>query len=257
MVLANETVAQYMQAIEAPFVYRVHEKPNEEKATTFRAFAQGLGLKARFNVEDVHPYDYQNLLRSAEDLPVYSVLNRVMLRSMQKAKYSPENVGHFGLASDCYCHFTSPIRRYPDLCIHRIIKDVINGKYAEACEVYGGFVEEASEKSSDRERNAAEAEREVDALYSTMYMSERIGEEFTAVISGVSSYGIYAELPNTIEGFIPIESIPGSFECIPERFLLKGATTNYPIGETLLVKVDDVDFYRRRTIFKLIGKVEL
>ena len=256
MVLANETVASFMQSIEAPFVYRVHEKPSEEKAQSFRDFAQGLGLKAKFNVEDVHPYDYQNLLKSAENLPSYSVLNRVMLRSMQKARYSPENVGHFGLASDCYCHFTSPIRRYPDLCIHRIIKDVLSGKYAQACEIYGGFVEEAASKSSDRERNAAEAEREVDALYTTMYMSERLGEEFVAVVSGVTSRGIFAELPNTIEGFIPIESIPGSYECIPERFLLKGTKESYTIGEQLLVKVIDVDFYRRRTIFQLIEKVK-
>ena len=256
MVLANETVASFMQSIEAPFVYRVHEKPSEEKAQSFRDFAQGLGLKAKFNVTDVHPYDYQNLLKSAEELPSYSVLNRVMLRSMQKARYYPENVGHFGLASDCYCHFTSPIRRYPDLCIHRIIKDVLNGKYAQACEVYGGFVEEAASKSSDRERNAAEAEREVDALYTTMYMSERLGEEFVAVVSGVTSRGIFAELPNTIEGFIPIESIPGSYECIPERFLLKGTKESYTIGEQLLVKVIDVDFYRRRTIFQLIEKVK-
>lgn len=255
MVLANETVASYMQSIEAPFVYRVHEKPSEEKAQAFREFAHGLGLKAKFSVQDVRPYDYQNLLKSAENLPSYSVLNRVMLRSMQKARYSPENVGHFGLASDCYCHFTSPIRRYPDLCIHRIIKDVISRKYAQACEVYGGFVEEAADKSSDRERNAAEAEREVDALYTTMYMSERIGEEFTAVISGVTSFGLFAELPNTVEGFVPIESIPGSFECIPERFLLKGSKESYSIGEQLRVKVVDVDFYKRRTIFTILEKV--
>jgi ribonuclease R len=254
MVLANETVAEYMQSIEAPFIYRVHEKPNEEKAQSFRNFAQQLGLRAKFNVTDVRPYDYQNLLRSAEGLPVYSVLNRVMLRSMQKARYSPENVGHFGLASDCYCHFTSPIRRYPDLCIHRIIKEVINGKYAQACETYAGFVEEAADKSSDRERNAAEAEREVDALYATMYMSERIGQEFTAVVSGVTAYGIFAELPNTLEGFIPVESIPDSLECIPERFLMKGKKESYTIGDVLLVKVVDVDFTRRRTIFALLKK---
>ena len=254
MVLANETVARYMEALEAPFIYRIHEKPNEEKAQSFRDFAQGLGLRAKFNTTDVHPYDYQNLLKSAEGLPSYSVLNRVMLRSMQKARYSPENVGHFGLASDCYCHFTSPIRRYPDLCIHRILKDVIGGKYAQACEVYGGFVEEAAEQSSNRERNAAEAEREVDALYTAMYMSERIGKQYTAVISGVTNYGIFAELPNTIEGFIPIESIPGAFECIPERFLLKGTKESFTIGESILVKVVDVDFYRRRTIFALLGK---
>ncbi|MBQ8374386.1 MAG: ribonuclease R [Clostridia bacterium] len=255
MVLANETVATFMQSIEAPFVYRVHEKPNEEKATNFRAFAQNLGLTARFSVDDVKPYDYQKLLKSAENLPVYSVLNRVMLRSMQKARYSPENVGHFGLASDCYCHFTSPIRRYPDLCIHRIIKEVLAGKYAQACDTYGDFVHEAAERSSERERIAAEAEREVDALYTTMYMSERIGEEYEAIVSGVTAHGIFAELPNTIEGFIPIETLEGAFECIPERFLLKGTKQSFTIGERLRVQVTDVDFYRRRTLFALLEKI--
>ncbi len=256
MVLANETVAEYAEALEAPFVYRIHEKPNEEKAATFRTFAQNLGLTTRFQADDVKPYDYQNLLKSAEDLPVYAVLNRVMLRSMQKARYSPENVGHFGLASRCYCHFTSPIRRYPDLCIHRILKEIINGRYGEAVEKYTAFVEEAAQKSSDRERTAAEAEREVDALYMTMYMSERIGEEYEAVISGVTPYGLFAELPFAVEGFIPIETIEGNFEHIPERFLLKGTRESYSIGERIQVQVVEVDFYRRRTQFALLAKIK-
>ncbi len=256
MVLANETVAQFMQSIEAPFVYRIHESPTEEKATIFRSFAQSLGLNARFSIEDIKPYDYQNLLRSAQALPVYSVLNRVMLRSMQKARYAPENVGHFGLASSCYCHFTSPIRRYPDLCIHRIIKDVINGKYAEAQETYGDFVAEAAKQSSNRERNATEAEREVDALYMTMYMSERIGEKYSAVVSGVTPNGFFAELPNTIEGFVPIETLEGSFEHIPEKFLLKGSKQSFAIGEEVLVEVVGVDFARRRTEFLFLEKIE-
>lgn len=256
MVLANETVAEYMHSIEAPFIYRIHEKPSEEKATTFRAFAQGLGLTARFNAQDVKPYDYQNLLLKAKDLPSYSVLNRVMLRSMQKARYSAENVGHFGLASECYCHFTSPIRRYPDLCIHRIIKEVINGKYAEAVEKYSGFVARAAEQSSGRERNATEAERDVDDLYKTMFMSERIGEEYEAVISGVTSFGIFAELPNTIEGLIPIESLYGTYKFNPDKFCLIGNGKSYSLGETLKVKVTDVDFYRRRTEFRLLQKIE-
>ncbi len=256
MVLANETVAEYMHSIEAPFIYRIHEKPSEEKATTFRAFAQGLGLTARFNAEDVKPYDYQNLLTKAKDLPSFSVLNRVMLRSMQKARYSPENVGHFGLASDCYCHFTSPIRRYPDLCIHRIIKEVINGKYAEAVEKFGGFVERAAEQSSMRERNAADAERDVDDLYKAMFMSERIGEEYEAVISGVTSFGLFAELPNTIEGFIPIESLYGTYKFDETKFCLTGNGKKYALGESIKVKVIDVDFYRRRTEFRLLGKIE-
>ena len=254
MVLANETVAEYMHSIEAPFVYRVHEKPTEEKARTFQAFAQTLGLTARFHPDDVKPYEYQKILKSAEGLPVYPVLNRVMLRSMQKARYSPENLGHFGLASECYCHFTSPIRRYPDLCIHRIIKEIINGGYPQAVEKYGGFVEQAANKSSERERRATDAEREVDDLYMTMYMSEHIGEEYPAVISGVTSFGLFAELPNTVEGFIPIESLYGEYKFDADRFRLVGKAESYTIGEEILVKVIDVDFERRRTEFRLLEK---
>lgn len=256
MVLANETVAEYMHGIEAPFIYRIHEKPNPEKAATFRAFAQSMGLVARFNAEDVKPYDYQNLLKSAKNMPTYSVLNRVMLRSMQKARYSPENVGHFGLASDCYCHFTSPIRRYPDLCIHRIIKMIINGQYAQALQKYGVFVESAAAQSSDRERRANDAERDVDDLYKTMYMSERIGEEYEAVISGVTAFGIFAELPNTIEGFIPTETLYGEYQFDADRFCLVGKQESFTIGETLRVKTVDVDFYRRRTEFRLLEKIK-
>ena len=256
MVLANETVAEYMHSIEAPFVYRIHEKPLEEKAVAFRNFAQTLGLTARYSADDVKPYDYQNLLKKAEGLPIYSVLNRVMLRSMQKARYSPENVGHFGLASSCYCHFTSPIRRYPDLCIHRIIKEIINGGYGEAMDKYSDFVEEAATQSSDRERKATDAERDVDDLYMTMYMSEHIGEEYDAVISGVTSFGIFAELPNTIEGLIPIESLYGTFTFDPDHFCLIGQDKKYTIGENVRVKVIDVDFYRRRTEFRLLKKLE-
>ena len=256
MVLANETVAEYMHSIEAPFVYRVHEKPTEEKAVAFRAFAQTLGLTARFSAQDVKPYDYQNLLKAAEELPSYSVLNRVMLRSMQKARYDVENLGHFGLASNCYCHFTSPIRRYPDLCIHRIIKLVINGGYPEALERFGEFVTTAAKQSSERERRATDAERDVDDLYMTMYMSERIGQEYEAVISGVTAFGLFAELPNTIEGFIPIESLYGEYSYDADRFRLVGRTDTYTIGEILKVKVVDVDFYRRRTEFRLLKKIE-
>ena len=255
MVLANETVAEYMHAIEAPFVYRIHEKPSAEKAAAFRAFAQTLGLTPRFNAEDVKPYDYQNLLKAAESLPAYPVLNRVMLRSMQKARYSPENVGHFGLASPCYCHFTSPIRRYPDLCIHRIIKMIINGGYGEATDKFGEYVATAAKQSSERERRAADAERDVDDLYMTMYMSEHIGKIHEAVISGVTSFGLFAELPNTVEGYIPIESLYDDFEFDQDRFLLRGKKESYTIGECLRVKVYDVDFERRRTEFRVLQKL--
>lgn len=252
MVKTNETVAEYIQALDLPFLYRIHEKPDEEKAENFRAFAQSLGLTPKFNASEVKPYEFANLLKSAKDLPVYSVLNQVMLRSMQKARYAPVNVGHFGLASPCYCHFTSPIRRYPDLCVHRIIKEVLAGNYETVREKYVGFVSEAALHSSDAERNAERAEREVDALYAASYMSERIGEEYDAVVSGVATFGLFAELPIAVEGFIPVESLHEEFEYIPERFTLKGHAKSYSIGERIRVRVEDVDFYERRTIFSLV-----
>jgi ribonuclease R len=175
---------------------------------------------------------------------------------MQKARYSHENVGHFGLASSCYCHFTSPIRRYPDLCIHRIIKEILHGKYDYAQEKYGSFVKDAAIQSSERERRAADAERDVDDLYKTMFMSERIGREYDAVISGVTSFGLFAELPNTIEGFIPIESLFGTYTFDEQKLRLNGTESSYTIGEEIRVKVIDVDFYRRRTEFRLLEKIE-
>ena len=255
MVLANETVAEYMQSIDAPFIYRIHEKPNEEKATAFRAFLTSLGVKNRFNVTDIKPYDYKNVLNAAKDTPYYSVVNRVMLRSMQKARYASENVGHFGLASDCYCHFTSPIRRYPDLCIHRIIKEILHGGYEQAQIRYGDFVERAAAQASAQERKATDAERDVDDLYKTMYMSERIGEKYQAVISGVTSFGIFAELDNTIEGFIPVHTLYGEYEFDKDRFTLIGRTDKFTLGERLEVEVTDVNFERRRTELKLLRKL--
>jgi ribonuclease R len=255
MVLANETVAEYMHAIEAPFIYRVHEKPSEDKARFFQSFAQKLGFTARFDVKEVKPYDYQNMLNNAKESPVYPLLNRVMLRSMQKARYSAENVGHFGLASDCYCHFTSPIRRYPDLCIHRIIKMVINGEYDKAVNQFSSYVEQAAEQSSKQERRATDAERDVDDLYKTMFMSEHLGETYEAVVSGVTSFGLFAELPNTIEGFIPIESLFGEYKYDSENLTLRGNNDSFTIGDTLQIKVIDVDFYRRRSEFRLLQKL--
>ena len=253
MVLTNEAVASFMHSIEAPFIYRVHEKPTEEKALAFREFALGLGVRAKFNADDVKPYDYQKILKGAEDLPAYPVLNRVMLRSMQKARYAPINAGHFGLASDCYCHFTSPIRRYPDLTIHRIIKEVLDGNYEEAVKKYADFTSEAAKRSSERERLAADAEREVDALYTTMYMSERIGEEYDGVISGVTAHGFFVELPNTVEGFVPVESLKGEYTYDEARYTLKGGVS-YKLGERVRVRVEEADFDLRRTKFSLLKK---
>ncbi len=251
MVLANESVASFMQEQKTPFIYRIHERPSPEKATTFIDFLRELGINVHFDPEEVTPRDFQKVLEQTGNLPVYSVVNRIMLRSMMKAAYAPENVGHFGLASDCYCHFTSPIRRYPDLAIHRIIKDYLanGGKVGER---YKKFVTDASVQSSACERNAESAERDVDALYIVKYMSDKIGECYDATVSGVTSFGLFAELKNTVEGLIPLETLPDdSYEFNEEKFLLRGTRNSFRIGEEIRVKVASVDWGSRRVIFVL------
>ncbi len=254
MVLANESVAAIMTEAKMPFVYRIHERPDPEKARDFLTFLREAGVHAKFDPSRVSPADYRDLLHTLEGDPIYSLVNRVMLRSMMKAQYSPENVGHFGLASDCYCHFTSPIRRYPDLCIHRIIKESLVSP-EKARTKYKKFVTEASAKSSAAEKNAAEAERDVDALYIVAYMQDKIGEEYDATVSGVTSFGVFAELANTVEGLIPLETLPDdSYEYVEERFLLRGTKNSFHLGEGLRVRVAGVDWGSRRVLFQFLGK---
>ncbi len=249
MVLANESVATLMQEAEMPFIYRIHERPSPEKANAFSEFLRDLGISVQFDPENVNPQDFKKVLQLSRNLPAYPVINRVMLRSMMKAAYSPENLGHFGLASECYCHFTSPIRRYPDLAIHRIIKDYLlqGGKSGTK---YEKFVQEAAVQSSACERNAESAERDVDALYIVKYMSEKIGESYEATVSGVTAFGVFAELKNTVEGLIPLETLPDdSYELIESKFLLRGTKNSYRIGDRIRVKVAAVDWGARRVLF--------
>jgi ribonuclease R len=249
MVLANESVASLMTEKGFPFVYRVHERPAEEKAQAFHDFLVEIGVHAKFDPDDVSPADYQQLLKELDGSPAKSVANRVMLRSMMKAKYSPENVGHFGLASACYCHFTSPIRRYPDLVVHRIVKQsLIDPKGLQR--QFGTYVGQAAAQSSSCEKNAAEAERDVDSLYCVAYMQDRIGEEYDATVSGVTSRGVYAELDNAIEGFIDIAVLPSdSYDYIEEKFLLKGIKNTFRLGDRIRVQTVGVDWGLRRTQF--------
>lgn len=255
MVLANESVATLMTAKKMPFVYRVHEQPSAEKAGDFSAFLGEAGINTEFDPENVSPMDYKKLLESLKDTAIYPLVNRIMLRSMMKAKYSPENLGHFGLASDCYCHFTSPIRRYPDLCIHRIIKESIKNA-DKARSVYTNIVSSVSEQSSKCEKNATEAERDVDALYISVYMQDKIGEEYDAIISGVTAFGIFAELANTVEGLIPIDTLPDDYYDFDETsYTLRGTRNTFRLGEKLRVRVDGVDFGMRRTYFGFLKKL--
>ena len=250
MVTANETVARFLSERGAPCLYRVHEPPVPEKAANLKAFARLLGFAPKWNDEEVSPADYAALLNGARGNAKEQVLAKVTLRSMQKARYCEKNLKHFALVSDCYCHFTSPIRRYPDLFVHRALKAVLAGeKGAAQIETLKEFAAEAAKKTSDTERNADDAERSVDDLYAAVYMSDYLGQEFDGVISGVTERGFFAELKNGVEGFVPIDSLYGYYVFLPETFELKGGKKSYALGEEVRVKVTDVNFYTRRITF--------
>ena len=252
MILANVTVAEYMYYLEKPFVYRIHEKPNAEKLENFYAFLKGLGINAKHNREGVYPKDFQSILKKAEKTPAYTIINRVMLRSMQKAKYSPDDVGHFGLSEAHYCHFTSPIRRYPDLVAHRIIKDFLSGE-TKLEEKYGEYVYEAARQSSERERNAIEAERAVDDYYKILYISGFEGEEFDATVSGVTSFGLFAELENGIEGIIKIDTLKGRrFVHDEKNYSLSNGKITFKLGQRIKIMVAGVNIIERRAEFMLV-----
>ena len=251
MVTANETVATFLNSRGAPCLYRVHEPPVPEKAENLKAFARLLGFSPKWNDEDVSPADYAALLNEARGGAKEQVLAKVTLRSMQKARYSEKNLKHFALVSGCYCHFTSPIRRYPDLFVHRALKAVLSANET-ATELLKEFAAEAAKKTSDTERNADDAERAVDDLYAAAYMADYIGQEFDGVISGVTERGFFAELKNGIEGFVPLDSLYGYYIFLPDTFELKGGGKSYALGNSVRVKVTDVDFYTRRITFAAV-----
>lgn len=250
MVSANESVADYAFRQKAPFLYRVHEQPSPEKASSFFSFLRDLGIKPAGDINDLTPADFQKILKQTEDKPFYPVVNRVMLRSMQKARYCEDNLGHFGLASECYCHFTSPIRRYPDLFVHRTLKKLLSGDAEGAKKAYGPIAREAGIHTSECERIADAAERDVDDLYKVVYMQDKIGEEFDAVISGVTNFAVFAELPNTIEGIMRIEVLPkDNYAFIEDKFLLKGIRHSFRIGDPIKIKVVGCDYGDMRVEF--------
>ncbi|MBD5470535.1 MAG: ribonuclease R, partial [Lachnospiraceae bacterium] len=209
MLIANETVAQHFYWMELPFVYRTHDTPDPEKIAKLSTFIRNFGYSLKSKQEEVHPKELQKLLANVEDTPEEALISRLTLRSMKQAKYTIDCTGHFGLACQYYCHFTSPIRRYPDLQIHRIIKEQLRGKMNEKrIEHYSEILPEVAKNSSEMERRADEAERETDKLKKAEYMEEHIGSIFEGVISSITSWGIYVELPNTIEGMIHVSMLP-------------------------------------------------
>ncbi len=252
MVAANEAVAEFFSKNKVPFVYRIHETPDTEKIQKFANFISELGITTKFNAEKVKPLDIQHVLRDVKESDYGYVVNRICLRSMRKAKYSPDCLGHFGLALKYYCHFTSPIRRYPDLTIHRIIKDYLNKNVGNLTELKQ-FVLASSVNSSDREVNAEKVERDVDDLYKVMYMRNHLGEDFDGVISGVTNFGVFVELDNTVEGLLRIEDLPmDRYEFDEERYLLKGGNNKFTIGNKVRVKCVGANILSREIDFMLV-----
>lgn len=255
MLVCNETVAEHMFWSHLPFVYRIHEDPDEEKLEKFREFIYNLGYIVKWNGE-VKPRNLQEILEKVKGKKEETVVSTLLLRSMMRAKYSPECVGHFGLAAKYYCHFTSPIRRYPDLQIHRIIKEFINGKIDDdRSKKLTALVDYAARQSSERENIATEAEREVDNLKKAEYMLDRIGEEFEGIVSSVTSFGMFVELPNTIEGLIHITALDDDYYIYDENHLcLMGERTKkiYRLGDFVKVRCSKVDIPNREIYFDMV-----
>ena len=258
MLLANETVAEDYYWQELPFVYRTHEAPDEEKIRTLATFINNFGYSMHIGVNEIRPKEIQKLLTKVEDTPEEAMISRLALRSMKQAKYTAENDGHFGLAANYYTHFTSPIRRYPDLQIHRIIKDNLRGRMNESkIEHYQSILPEVAKRSSEMERRADEAERETIKLKKVEYMQAHIGEEFDGVISGITKWGMYVELPNTIEGLVHVTNMTDDhYEYNEERYEMIGMHTRkvYKLGEALRVQVLDADRLMRTIDFKIVNQ---
>lgn len=253
MLIANETVAQHFYWLELPFVYRTHDKPDSEKIEKLATFIRNFGHSIKSRPDELHPKELQKLLANIEDTPEEPLISRLTLRSMKQAKYTIDCTGHFGLACQYYCHFTSPIRRYPDLQIHRIIKEQLRGKLNEnRIAHYNDILPEVAQRSSEMERRADEAERETDKLKKVEYMEERIGEIYEGVISSITSWGVYVELPNTVEGMIHVSMLPGDyFYYDEESYEMVGQATNkrYKLGEKLKVRVNATDKISRTIDF--------
>ena len=260
MLLANETVAEHFFWQELPFVYRTHEKPDPEKMAKLGIFIRNFGYYFKAGNGEVHPKELQKLLDKISGTKEEALLSRLTLRSMQRAAYTTECSGHFGLAAKYYCHFTSPIRRYPDLQIHRIIKDSLRGRLNERkLAHYTKILPEVALQSSKMERRADEAERETVKLKKAEYMKEHLGEIYEGVISGVTNYGVYVELDNTVEGMVHVNSMRNDyyyFDEIHYELVGQDSGVKYKLGERVLVQVKKVDMMSKTIDFRLIDREE-
>ena len=258
MLMANETVAQEYCTEEIPFVYRTHDNPDPEKVESLLTLLHNQGVKIQKAKEEITPKEIQQIIESIEGLPNEAMISRLVLRSMKQAKYTTECSGHFGLAAKYYCHFTSPIRRYPDLQIHRIIKDNLRGRLMREgrTEHYAEILDEVARQSSVCERRADEAERESDKLKKAEYMSYHLGEEFEGIISGVTGWGLYVELPNTVEGLVHVNTLRDDYYVFDqESYELRGEMTKkvYKLGDKVRVRVAEADKMLKTVDFELVS----
>lgn len=256
MLLANETVAEEFFWREIPFVYRVHEAPDEEKIKTLSTFINNFGYHIHVGVNEVRPKEVQKLLANVEGSPEETLITRLALRSMKQARYTPDNSGHFGLAAKYYTHFTSPIRRYPDLQIHRIIKETLRGRMKDnRIEHYDKILPEVTMQASQMERRAEEAERDTIKLKKVEYMQDHIGDVFEGVISSITKWGAYVELENTVEGLVHVVNMTDDhYEYIEGRYELMGERTHniYKLGEKVMVRLIGVDKLQRTIDFEFV-----
>lgn len=258
MLIANETVAEDFFWQELPFVYRTHENPDIEKIQKLSVFINNFGYTMRIGQDEIHPKELQKLLIKIDGKPEEPLISRLTLRSMKQAKYTTTCDGHFGLSTKYYCHFTSPIRRYPDLQIHRIIKENLRGGLKEKrINHYEAILNGVAKQSSLAERRADESEREVEKLKKVEYMSQFIGQTFEGVISGVTSWGMYVELPNTVEGMIRLADMHDDYYIYDEEhYMLTGEHTKrtYKLGEAVVIRVEDTDKLMRTINFSIVGR---
>ena len=245
MLVCNETIAENSFWQEMPFMYRSHQEPDEDKLEKMEQFIRGFGYHLRKKDGEIHPREIQKVLREAEGKPEEHIITRMVLRSMMQARYTADNGGHFGLAAKYYCHFTSPIRRYPDLEIHRMIKKMLHGELDEKSSAkYRQKMPEWAKHCSKQERVAEDAERDTDTLKKVEFMADKIGEIYEGIISGVTGWGIYVELPNTIEGMVALNQLDDDFYEFDDKNMLvfgKRTKKTYRLGDRVLVYVAKVD----------------
>ena len=241
MIAANECVATHIYFMNLPFIYRVHDMPKEEKIRSYLSFIGNLGYQIPGNIKDFKPKSMQKLIEYLSDKKEFKILSELLLRSMQKAIYQKENIGHYGLASSCYTHFTSPIRRYPDTTVHRLLRTYLfnHDMSSDTIRHWDEKLVYVAEHSSSRERASVDCEREVEDMKMAEYMEKHIGEEFEGMISTVTNFGMFVELDNLIEGLVPIKDMNDFFHYDEERMTLTGERSHvkYTIGERVVVKV--------------------